>query len=347
MLFGLVITTRPAFDPAAPEHRGAVLIRTRAFSCNYRDKALMLMAAGRDAPTSFYVIGSEFAGAVVAVGDEVERFAVGDRVMSDPFYDPGRGQAPQKGLDGLPSNHGSREYQIIRQEKVIKMPDGMPDAVGGAFSIGAQTTYSMIRKLGVEAGSNVLVTAARSNTSLFAINALKKYEVRVFALTTSTHFDEQFRALGVQEVIPVPPEVFCMENDEGRRALAAQLSRVADPIGGFNYVIDPFYNLYMEAAISALAFEGKYVSCGVRVYGNEPRNGALARVMERVMQRNVHIIGNCLGTRQDLCKALEDYTSGCLDVVLDSTFQGPDVASFVDRTYNARDRFGKVLYLYD
>lgn len=42
-----------------------------------------------------------------------------------------------------------------------------------AFSLSAQTAYSMVRKANLNKGDNVLVTAATSNTSLSVIERLK------------------------------------------------------------------------------------------------------------------------------------------------------------------------------
>ena len=57
-------------------------------------------------------------------------------------------------------------------------------------------------------------------------------------------------------------------------------------------------------------------------------------------------MGNCLGTTEDLKNALQDYASGDLKVIIDSVFTGNQVGAFFDRTYNAPDRFGKVVYRY-
>ena len=58
---GLVGAPMPHFDPASPAHREAMLLRVRAFSCNYRDKAFVRS-----------LIGSEFVADVVAAGRDVQ-----------------------------------------------------------------------------------------------------------------------------------------------------------------------------------------------------------------------------------------------------------------------------------
>ena len=83
LLGGLVAARPPDFDPEAQPT--SVLLRTRAVSCNYRDRGLLRQVALRAAPGSFYVIGSEFVGEVLAVGRGVETLAPGDRVVARGF----------------------------------------------------------------------------------------------------------------------------------------------------------------------------------------------------------------------------------------------------------------------
>ena len=68
--------------------------------------------------------------------------------------------------------------------------------------------------------------------------------------------------------------------------------------------------------------------------------------MHRVMVNNLQIIGNCLGLTEDLERALAAHSAGHFPVIVDSVFSDGDAAGFLDRTYNAPDRFGKVVYLY-
>ena len=205
MTFGVIDTTEPAFDPDAPAQADQVLLKVRAFSCNYRDKNLIFKMTTKGPQTSFYVLGSEFCGEVVAAGARVTDFRPGDRVI-------GNGQYPHSGIEGvrggLPTNHGSKEYQVLHQAKLLKIPASMSDDVAAAFPIGAQTTYSMIRKLHLQPGERVLVTAAKSNTSLFAINALRQYDVQVYATTTSMAFADELTKMGVQEVFHLEPDVY-------------------------------------------------------------------------------------------------------------------------------------------
>jgi NADPH:quinone reductase-like Zn-dependent oxidoreductase len=330
---GVIETPDPAFDPEAPGNEPLVLVRKRGFALNYRDRPFILGVALQAPAGSFAAVGSEFVGEVVACGAAVEALRPGDRVI-------GNGAYPDSGvpgvLPGLAGNSQSKELQVVHAAKLLRIPQGLADAVAAGFSVGAQTAFSMIRKLELEPGARVLVTGGRSNTSLFAIHALKALpQVEVCASTTSAFSEERLRALGLAGVVRVDPEA-------------------PDFAGGFDAVIDPFADVHMAASIQALRVGGRYVTCGFQdqvshlVPGTSRASAPppLKEFLTQLIVKNIRIIGNCLGSTADLQAAIEAHASGRFPVLVDRVFSGGDAAGFLDRTYNAPDRFGKVVYLY-
>ena len=339
---GLLASRDTSFDRLAPDTANSVLVRVRAFSCNYRDKALISLAATRDtAEPSYYAIGSEFVGEVLDVGTAVSGVRTGDRVIGNNAYPLADAQGVRP---GVPTNHSSKELQVFHEAKLIAIPPGMTDAVAAGFSVGAQTGYSMIRKLQVTPGSHVLVTAAKSNTSLFAINALKQHDVNVYATTRSRQFASELGAMGVKELI-------LMDSTAGDLAHNAQMSDLVSRIGGFDGVIDPFFDVHLGQVVGLMKCGARYVTCGLYAQGLVERqtdNGeTMARIMTSVVCGNFQVIGNCLGVTDDLRRSIEDHEAGALPVVIDSVFRGDDVGAFLGRTFSAADRFGKVVYQYE
>jgi NADPH:quinone reductase-like Zn-dependent oxidoreductase len=339
----IVQTPEPQFVPDEPGNECRVLVRVKAFSLNYRDKNRIFSMVVKGAEEGFYVVGSEFVAEVLAVGSRVTEFAPGDRVMGDNNYpgSNGNGAAP-----GVPTNHASKEIQIFHKAKLLKVPGSMPDATAAAFSIGAQTTYSMIRKLDMPDGANVLVTSAKSNTSLFAINALKNRRVNVYATSTSDRFQQKLEQMGVKQLIAV--DAGCANFREH-----PVLGPLARRLGGFNGVIDPYFDLHLSRVLDVMAMGGKYITCGLydqylQMIGKDtPRGYKHDGALTTVMLKNLHIIGNCIGLTRDLQRAAQDFAAGSLEVAVDSVFSGGQIAAFLARTFNAKDRLGKVIYHYD
>ncbi|MCC7054315.1 MAG: zinc-binding alcohol dehydrogenase family protein [Gemmatimonadaceae bacterium] len=346
---GFTTPAPPRFEPSGSSaHK--VLVRVRGFSCNYRDRRRVLQMSTIGPAAHFLVIGSEFAGEVVAVGDAVRTLAPGMRVLGDNHYPADH---PPAGRVGVPSNRASAEYLVLREDQLCRVPTGMSDAEASAFSIGAQTAYSMVRKMGARRGQAVLVTAARSNTSLFLIAALHAAGVRVVATTTAPGATAALAAHGASRVVTLPA---APHDAEGLDALREE----AAAHGGFAAVADPFFDLHLCRLLPLLAPSGRYVTCGFH-----GQHDALAAptstvdygvALQVAMLKNVAIIGNCAGVHADLTEALADWEAGRLPVLLDRVLRtaredsdparAAVAAEFVSRSFDAPARLGKVVALY-
>jgi methyltransferase (TIGR00027 family) len=344
-------TGRPVTFDADGEHRDAVLLETLAFSCNYRDKALILRMANIPAESRFYPVGSELCGRVIATGADVTQFRGDDRVMIDGYY--GAGDPPW----GLPTNHGSRSYQILPARKLCAVPAAMSDIEAAAFSIGAQTSFAMIRRAGVAAGTRVLITAGTSNTSLFLAAAASGAGSHVSVVTSSTAKAAQLNA-SADEVLLIDRQGATLDQDDG-------IERSVRDHGPFEVVLDPFADLYLPRVLPVMAPGGRYVTCGVQAQfpprtaegaaGPPPAPPLLdSRGVLTSMTRNLELIMNCLGTTDDLHRAVRAWQEGSMRITVDRVFRGPGggdggpgAGAFLSRTYCEDDRFGKVVWSYD
>lgn len=341
---GFVTVAEPAFEPDG-QHKSHVLVDVRAFSCNYRDKALILRMSVIPADTGFYVIGSELAGRVAAVGAKVRDLAPGDRVMIDGCF--GGDVRPW----GLPTNHASRSRQVLPADKLIRVPDGMSDEEAAAFPIGGQTSWAMVRRAGIGPGDEVLVTAGTSNTSLFLVQAAAAAGGVVSVTTTSGSVAARLRELGAAEVFVVDADGPGFDKHPGIGARARQA-------GGFRAVLDPFFDLYLERSLPVIAPWGAYVSCGLErqfpPHGSfyaalSPRPVLHDTSLAACLARNVSLILNCLGATDDLRAALDRFAQGSLRVVIDTVVScdsGGAASALVSRTFCDRGRLGKVVGRY-
>lgn len=339
-----VALLRAPCDIVTREPHGAhdVLIRVRAFSCNYRDKGLLLLMATHCRQDGYYVTGSEFVGDVVAIGAAVDSVRPGDRVIGDNAQPT----VPVDWPAGIPTNHASREFLRLHERKVMRIPPDMPDVDAAAFSLGAQTAYSMVGKANVRRGDRVLVTSARSNTSLFVLAALHAKGVRAIATTTNPHGARSLEARGADRTFVVP-------RDTSSFADVADLAACAAERAGFDAIIDPFFDLHLARAMPLLKPGGCYVTCGLKeqhpaMAAATPvaRDSALLEALRLAVIKNVHVIGNCLGETAHLAGALDDYTALRLGVAVDSVFTDGAVGAFFRRTFSDRARCGKVVFTY-
>ena len=334
---GLLDIEPPEFNAKEAENAHQVLVQKIGFSCNYRDQGWILHAwetlkSSGGAATGLG-LGSDFVGIVIAIGEQVSTLHVGDRVIPNSCY-----PAEVEGTEfGIPTNYSSTRLETLHEFKLMKVPDSMPNEVAAGFTVGAQTAYSLVRRMGIKPSDKVLVTSATSNTSLFVLNALRQTKAKVFALTTRGFFANRLGEFGMADVIVKDRQQSLLEND--------QLLNILQKIGGFNVVIDPFWDIYLKEATEVMHFYSRYVTCGSAMASFEI--GDLYDSMQNIIYKNLQINGNCVGTTSDLEHALKDYQSGKLQVVIDSVFKGEKVKEFLERSFNSQERFGKVIYLYD
>ncbi len=127
------------------------------------------------------VMGHEFAGEVVAVGDKVTRVAPGDRVVIEPILSPNRDGAylmdrynlsPLLGFHGLSGGGGGfSEFTVLGEHMLHKMPDGLSWEQGALVEPAAVALHA-VRQSTLKAGDSAVVFGA-GPIGLMLIEALK------------------------------------------------------------------------------------------------------------------------------------------------------------------------------
>ncbi|MEZ7497838.1 zinc-binding alcohol dehydrogenase family protein [Flavobacterium sp. Arc3] len=332
-------------DSNDPDNR--VLVKKKGISCNYRDKTLILNydkqlnILGEKGEVAFSYIGSEFVGEVIDIGKNVKSLKIGDRVVANATYP----SYSDDYIGGLPSNHASRRIDDFKENKLIKIPDVLSDEIASAFVVGAFTAYSMIRKV-VKPNAKILVTAAKSNTSLAVISALRNFPVEVYAMTSSSDNCDILYENGVKKIFVVNHELDNYLDDK-------DIFEFVKEKGLFDAVIDPLFDIHLGKVIKLMNNDAKYVTCGL--YNQFPtfldtkfnQKNSFEDVIKLAMIKNISIIGNCIGLKEDFDLALEHFIDGKFSILIDKVFTEGQEKEFFDLTYSFKERLGKVVYLYN
>jgi (R,R)-butanediol dehydrogenase/meso-butanediol dehydrogenase/diacetyl reductase len=175
-----------------PEPQGPHDVKVKVAACGICGSDLHEYAAGPifipvDAPHPIsgdaapIVMGHEFAGEAVAVGDKVSRVAVGDRVVIEPILSPNRDGAylmerynlsPLLGFHGLSGGGGGfSEYTVLGEHMLHKMPDGLSWEQGALVEPAAVALHA-VRQSTLKAGDTAVVFGA-GPIGLMVIEALK------------------------------------------------------------------------------------------------------------------------------------------------------------------------------
>ncbi|MDW3213640.1 MAG: NAD(P)-dependent alcohol dehydrogenase [Ilumatobacteraceae bacterium] len=165
------------------------------------------------------VPGLDVAGRVVAVGDEVTRFRVGDRVFGIAIG-------------------AYAEYAAAEEAKLSTIPDGITMEQAGVATVSGITALQALTDVGrVEAGQHVLVLGASGGVGTYAVQIAKALGAEVTGVAGTAKV-ELVRSLGADHVIDYTTDDFVdgptrydLIIDIGGRNSIRRLRRVLTPAG--------------------------------------------------------------------------------------------------------------------
>jgi len=161
---------------------GEIRIAVKAAGINFAD----LMARSGlypDAPPPPCVVGYEVAGEVESVGDGVEAFAVGDRVLAGTQFE------------------GYAELVTAREQDVLPLPERLSFEQGAAVPVNYATAWAGIVMMGgLRKGDRLLIHAAAGGVGIAASQIARSIGAEVFG-TASPSKHDAIRAQGVDHPI--------------------------------------------------------------------------------------------------------------------------------------------------
>ena len=196
---GIVLRSSEDLRPGPHE----ILMRVRASSLNYRD--LMVLKGGGRGPTKLGVIPlSDGAGEVAAIGNEVTRIKVGDRIVG--CFHPrwfGGPIKPEYLTDRLGANLDGMlaEYAVLSEEALVHVPNHLSFEEAATLPCAAVTAWvALTGHRRVTAGDTVL-TLGSGGVSVFALQFARLLGARVIATTSTAEKAARLKALGAAEVV--------------------------------------------------------------------------------------------------------------------------------------------------
>ena len=191
-LDNIAIEDRP--DPV-PE-AGQVLVRVRAASLNYRD---LMLAKGQYNPRLAFprVLGSDCSGEVIAVGEGVAAYRVGDRVANTymPLWIDGPiSETFAKATYGSERDGVLSELAVFDETAVVRIPGGLSFEEAATLPCAAVTAWNALTAANCGPGTTVLLQGT-GGVSIFALQLSKALGATV--LITSGHDDKLARALSL------------------------------------------------------------------------------------------------------------------------------------------------------
>jgi len=226
-------------DPLKPG-KGQVVISVKACGVNFPD-TLIIQGKYQSKPPFPFIPGSEVAGIVKELGEGVDTFNVGTRVMA--FIGMG----------------GFAEEAIADASHIIPMPHTLDFATASAFLLTYGTSHHALKdRAQLHPGETLLVLGAAGGVGLATVEIGKVMGARVIAAASSDEKLEVCKQHGADEVINYSTEDL---RDRIKQLTGGKGVDVAfDPIGGD----------YSEPVLRSMAWGGRFLVIGF-ASGDIPR----------------------------------------------------------------------------
>jgi len=225
-------------DPAPGS--GQLLVRVRACAINYPD-VLIIEDKYQFKPERPFAPGGEIAGVVEGAGEGVSGWTEGDRLIA------------------MLGHGGLAEKVLVPAAMAVPLPAERSFEDGSALVLTYATTiHALLDRGKLQEGETLLVLGAAGGVGLAAVELGKAYGARVVAAVSSEEKAEAAKASGADSAIVYPSGPF---DKDGARALAAMFKDAVGP-NGADLVYDPVGGDYTEAALRAIAWEGRLLVIG-------------------------------------------------------------------------------------
>ena len=261
--------------------------------------------------------GLESAGTIVAVGERVTRWKIGDEICA---LLPGGGYA---------------EYSLTQENHALPVPAGMDFNTAAAICETYFTVWSNVfMRGGLKAGETILIHGGSSGIGTTAIQLAELFGARVFTTVGSAEKAGVCKELGAELAINYKNQDFVEEIRDitGRKGV----DLILDMVGGD----------YLPKNVKILADDGRLVQIAFLKGPKIELNFA------QLMVRRLTITGSTLRPQSDLAKAriAEDLMekvfpyleTGRIKPIMDSTFKLDEVVE-AHKKMESSKHIGKII----
>lgn len=304
----IAIKTPGGPEVLVPEERGVpksgageILVKVAAAGVN-RPDVMQRKGLYPPPPGAPDIPGLEIAGEVVALGDGVTRWKVGDHVMA------------------LVIGGGYAEFCLAHESHALAIPQGFSMQEAAAIPETLLTVWHNVFERGaLKSGETLLVHGGSSGIGTIAIQIAKAFGARVIVTAGSAEKCEACRKLGADVAIDYKTQDF------------VALTKEATGDKGADVILDMVGGDYIERNYEAAAVEGRIVQIA---FQGSPKANVDFR---RIMLKRLHHTGSTLRSRSvpekgAIARAVAEkvgplMAAGRVRPVMDSSFPLKDAAA--------------------
>jgi NADPH:quinone reductase-like Zn-dependent oxidoreductase len=297
---------------------GEVLVALRAAGLNHLD---VWVRKGLPSVPKPRILGADGAGVVAALGEGVEGFEPGQRVVVNPGI-------PHDGRITVIGEHTDGTYcelKAIPAGQLYPLADSLSFEEGAAFPLVFETAHRMlVTKASVREGEWALIWGIGGGVALAAFEICRALGVRTIVTSSSEEKLQRARDLGADLAV-----------DHHEDDVVAAV-REATGGRGADVVVETVGEATWDRSLAAAATEGRIVVCGATTGHSPPAR------LYRLWWKQLVVYGSTMGMPSDFEAAYELIRSGRARVHVDSVFPLAEAARAHERLESGA-QFGKVV----
>ncbi len=319
--------------PDPQPRKDQVLIRVRACAMNHLDLWVRKGLPGIRLP---HIPGSDVAGEIVQIGDDVKGFQIGQRVLLAPMHfcgqcpacaDGRQNECPQFTVIGNAVDGGNCELIAASPISVVPIPDHLDFPRAASVPLVFTTAWHMlVSRAKICPGQTVLILGASSGVGIAAIQIAKLFHARVIATAGSEQKLAQALELGADHVI-----------DHYKQKISAEVRRLTRNVG-VDIAVEHVGAATWDESVRSLKPSGTLVTCGATT-------GSDAKIdLVFLFARQLSILGSYMGTMGETHEVLGHVYAGRLKPVVDRSFPLSEIRAAHEYLANSQ-QFGKVVLI--
>lgn len=308
-------------DIESPDVQGKdILVRVHTAGMNRRDLAVVTKRHTANDPA--LVPGSDASGTIEAVGDQVEKFQVGDEVIINPGLGwHKKSDAPPEGFQivGLPYDGTFAEFYKTTEDHVEKMPDHLSFEEAGVLPLAALTAFRALFSRGnLQPDQTVLLPGIGSGVLTFALKFAKAIGSKVIVTSRSSEKQQEALRLGADVAIDT-------ESDWNKELEGHSIDLVIESIGEATF----------EKSLGIVRKGGTVVTFGATTSDHVSIN------IREFFYGQYNLLGSTMGSGEEFREMLAFVSEHGIKPQLDQLFELEDYEEAFNYLQDTKN-FGKI-----
>jgi len=280
------------------------------------------------------IMGSDGAGIIVEIGDEVENFDTGEKVLIQPLTYCGSCKWCNQNMENYCEKWGilgenqdglQCEYIALDAKQLRIVPEKMTFEQAAAFPLVAETAYTMlVDRANIQSGETVFIWGASSGVGSMAIQIAKAYNCRVITTIGDAQNKDFAEQLGADIVLNYKTD---------------NVSKTINDItngNGVDVVVEHVGAETWKTSMRILGKGGRVVTCGATT------GSGVKFDLRHLFYKQQSILGSTMGNAQSLDKALDLFKQGKIKPVVDRQFNISGIQSAHEYLENGHQT-GKII----